>query len=121
MECAGHEKCCFWPIVIFWPDQAFNSFSAFDENALTRINPADIRKKGSVPTNASIFFTIFQTFMSGPDGAPYFGEYPKIFDFIIIDECHRGGANDECRTGVMFGIFFSCGAAWTYSNSEAQR
>ena len=77
-------------------DQAFNSFSAFDENALARINPADIRKKGSVPTNASIFFTIFQTFMSGPDGAPYFGEYPKdFFDFIIIDECHRGGANDE--------------------------
>lgn len=27
---------------------------------------------------------------------PYFGEYPKdYFDFIIIDECHRGGANDE--------------------------
>jgi type I restriction enzyme R subunit len=27
---------------------------------------------------------------------PYFGEYPTdYFDFIIIDECHRGGANDE--------------------------
>ena len=27
---------------------------------------------------------------------PYFGEYPRdFFDFIIIDECHRGGANDE--------------------------
>ena len=27
---------------------------------------------------------------------PYFGEYPEdFFDFIIIDECHRGGANDE--------------------------
>lgn len=26
----------------------------------------------------------------------YFGEYPKdFFDLIIIDECHRGGANDE--------------------------
>ena len=25
-----------------------------------------------------------------------FGQYPKdYFDFIIIDECHRGGANDE--------------------------
>jgi type I restriction enzyme R subunit len=77
-------------------DQAFNSFSAFDENALVRINPADIRKKGVVPTNGSIFFTIFQTFMSGANNTPYFGEYPKdFFDFIIIDECHRGGANDE--------------------------
>ena len=26
----------------------------------------------------------------------YFGQYaPDFFDFIIIDECHRGGANDE--------------------------
>ncbi|NOU08522.1 MAG: DEAD/DEAH box helicase family protein [Nitrospira sp.] len=26
----------------------------------------------------------------------YFGEYPPdFFDFIVIDECHRGGANDE--------------------------
>ncbi len=53
-----------------------------------------------MPTNASVFFTIFQTFMSGPptDGqpSPYFGDYPPdFFDFIIIDECHRGGANDE--------------------------
>lgn len=77
-------------------DQAFNAFSAFAEDALVRINPADIRKKGSVPTNGNIFFTIFQTFMSGPNDTPYFGEYPKdYFDFIVVDECHRGGANDE--------------------------
>ena len=65
-----------------------------------RIAPEDIRKKGKVPKNGSLFFTIFQTFMSGPpkDGkpSPYFGEYPPdFFDFIVIDECHRGGANDE--------------------------
>lgn len=81
-------------------DQAYNAFSAFEEDALVRIAPDEIRKKGKVPTNGSIFFTIFQTFMSGPpkDGkpSPYFGEYPPdFFDFIIIDECHRGGANDE--------------------------
>jgi type I restriction enzyme R subunit len=77
-------------------DQAYNSFSAFPEDALVRIDPADIRKKGKVPKNGSIFFTIFQTFMSGPNDTPYFGEYPAdFFDFIIIDECHRGGANDE--------------------------
>ncbi len=77
-------------------DQAFNSFNAFPDDALIRINPKDISKKGRVPTNGSIFFTIFQTFMSGPDNSPYFGQYPSdYFDFIIIDECHRGGANDE--------------------------
>jgi len=77
-------------------DQAYNAFSAFADDALVRIVPADIRRKGRVPKNGSIFFTIFQTFMSGPGGSPYFGEYPSdFFDFIVIDECHRGGANDE--------------------------
>ncbi len=77
-------------------DQAFNSFGAFEEDALVRIDPSEIRKKGRVPKNGNIFFTIFQTFMSGKDDTPYFGAYPKdFFDVIIIDECHRGGANDE--------------------------
>jgi type I restriction enzyme R subunit len=80
--------------------EAYNAFSAFPEDALVRIDPADIKKKGKVPKNGNLFFTIFQTFMSGPpkDGhpSPYFGEYPAdFFDFIVIDECHRGGANDE--------------------------
>ena len=88
-------------------DQAFNAFSAFPEDALIRIKPSEIRKSGGVPTNGSIFFTIFQTFMSGTDEqgnpAPYFGDYPKdYFDFIVIDECHRGGANDESNwRGIM--------------------
>src|SRR3989338_3225643 len=64
-------------------DQAFgNDFSIFPSDARVRINPLDIRKKGGVPMGGSIYFTIFQTFMSGPDGAPYFGEYPPdFFDF----------------------------------------
>jgi type I restriction enzyme R subunit len=80
----------------FLADQAFNAFSTFPDDVLVRVNPKDINKKGSVPTNGSIFFTIFQTFMCGKDNQPYFGEYPTdYFDFIIIDECHRGGADDE--------------------------
>lgn len=87
-------------------DQAFNAFSAFEEDALVRINPADIKKKGRVPKNGSIFFTIFQTFMSGPGDTPYFGEYPRdFFDFIIIDECHRGGANDESSWRAIMEYF----------------
>jgi type I restriction enzyme R subunit len=77
-------------------DQAYNSFGAFSEDALVRITPNDIRKKGAVPMNGSIFFAIFQTFMSGPNETPYYGDYPAdYFDLIIIDECHRGGVNDE--------------------------
>ena len=81
-------------------DQAYNAFTGFDEDALVRITPKDITRKGKVPKNASIFFTIFQTFMSGPEvngqPTPYFGDYPPdFFDLIVIDECHRGGAKDE--------------------------
>jgi type I restriction enzyme R subunit len=90
------------PRILFLADrnilanQAYNSFSEFGEHAMERITPAGIRKKGRVPKNANIFFTIFQTFMSGPDDTTFFGEYPKgFFDLIIVDECHRGGANDE--------------------------
>ena len=103
----------------FLADQAFNAFSAFPEDAMVRIKPKDIKKKGKVPTNGSIFFTIFQSFMTSAVNteaiktdtemlmaaepvALYgtekynFGQYPKdYFDFIVIDECHRGGANDE--------------------------
>ena len=94
------------PKILFLADrnilanQAFNDFSAFPEDALVRIDPEIIRKKGQVPKNGSVFFTIFQTFMTGTDAdgqpSPSFGDYPPdFFDFIVIDECHRGGASDE--------------------------
>lgn len=119
-------------------DQAFNAFGDFEDDALLRITPKDIKKKVKVPTNGNVFFTIFQSFMAsdateneeelaeelideravevaGNDvcseqmvadvevpyeverkSESYFGQYPAdFFDFIIIDECHRGGANDE--------------------------
>ena len=90
------------PRILFLADrnilanQASLDFSAFPEDALVRIKPSEITKRGEVPMNGSVFFTIFQTFMSGPDGKPNFGEYPPdFFDLVIVDECHRGGANDE--------------------------
>ena len=95
------------PRILFLADrnilanQAFNAFSAFPEDAMVRISPHAIAKKKAVPKNGNLFFTIFQTFMSGKQGADgkpsaSFGDYPPdFFDLIIIDECHRGGANDE--------------------------
>ena len=90
------------PRILFLADrnilanQAYLDFTAFSENAKVRIEPSEISKRGQVPKNGSIFFTIFQTFMSGSDSQKYFQEYEEdFFDLIIIDECHRGGANDE--------------------------
>ena len=77
-------------------DQAYNAFSAFPPDAVARIDPDSLRERhGRPPKNASVFFTIFQTFMTG-EGEPVFTGYPPdFFDFIVIDECHRGGAQDE--------------------------
>lgn len=112
------------PRILFLADrnilasQAMNAFAAFPEDAIARIDPSEIRKKGRVPKNANLFFTIFQTFMSSAsedsqnerydeedelvesitaeDIRRNFNEYPEdFFDFVIVDECHRGGANDE--------------------------
>lgn len=135
------------PRILFLADrnilanQAYNSFGAFEEDALVRITPKEINKKGRVPKNGSIFFTIFQTFMSGnfneteqeieqklehhleeeqlqslmvaESENPYnqkpvtnFGQYPPdFFDFIIVDECHRGGANDESNWRAILDYF----------------
>ena len=106
------------PRILFLADrnvlanQAFNAFGAFAEDAVVRIRPADIRKAGGVPKNASVFITIFQTFMSGVNGEgekdPYFGEYPAdFFDFIVVDECHRGGASDESQWRAILEYFSS--------------
>ena len=112
------------PRILFLADrnilanQAYNAFGSFPEDAMVRMTPAEVQRKGGVPKNGSIFFTIFQSFMSGttdavedviidedsgetvevfePLPAANFAQYPPdFFDFIIIDECHRGGANDE--------------------------
>jgi type I restriction enzyme, R subunit len=60
---------------------------AFSDNALVRINPSEISKKGEMPKNGGVFFTIFQSFMSGANGKPYFGEYETADTF----ECAAGG------------------------------
>ena len=109
-------------------DQAFNAFNAFDaidENIKVRITPSEISKKGHVPKNGSIFFTIFQSFLTRAQSNPEleeeddelvskenrpedfrFGQYePDFFDFIIIDECHRGGANDESSWRAIMEYF----------------
>ena len=59
-------------------DQAFNGFFGFANDALCRITPGSVRQNGKVPTNASIFFTIFQTFESGEEDKPNLVSIPEI-------------------------------------------
>ncbi len=87
-------------------DQAFNAFGAFPDGAMVRMRPSDVKKSGEVPKNASVFFTIFQSFMTESTGEANYGQYPPdFFDFIVVDECHRGGANDESTWRAILDYF----------------
>ncbi len=89
-------------------NQAINDFEQFPDDAMVRITPDELRKNhGKVPTARHLYFTIFQTFMCADEsGEPYYKQYPQdFFDFIIIDECHRGGANDESQWRELMEYF----------------
>ena len=90
-------------------DQAYNTFNPL-EKEIIRLNGKEIKKRGGkVPTNANIFFAIYQSIAENKnrviettdeetedDVTAYYKQYPSnFFDLIIIDECHRGSANDE--------------------------
>ena len=91
-------------------NQAKNDFEQFPEDAMERITPDllhDKKHQDRVPKARHLYFTIFQTFMSeDPTGQPFYKQYPpEFFDFIIIDECHRGGANDESEWRQLMEYF----------------
>ncbi|NJB83585.1 EcoAI/FtnUII family type I restriction enzme subunit R [Wenyingzhuangia aestuarii] len=77
-------------------DQAINTFNPY-ENDVIKIDGEEVKKRnGIVPTNAFIFFAIYQAIAEREDIGGYYKEYPSdFFDIIIIDECHRGSANEE--------------------------
>lgn len=84
-------------------DQAMNTFNPLEKDIL-KINGELIKKKwGVVPTNANIFFAIYQALVWGANEEnpedileSYYNRYERdFFDLIIIDECHRGGARED--------------------------
>ncbi len=86
-------------------EQAMGDFSPL-ENEIVRINGDAIRKKGSIPTNGNIFFSIYQAMTGGPSDNPYYRDYPEdFFDLIVIDECHRGGAGNESNWRAVLDHF----------------
>ena len=105
-------------------NQAVNDFEQFDEDSMVRITPELLHKnKDKVPTARHLYFTIFQTFMCDDEtGHPYYRQYPSdFFDFIIIDECHRGGANDESQWRELmeyFSFAYQLGMTATPRRSE---
>ncbi|MFY0664453.1 MAG: DEAD/DEAH box helicase family protein [Natronospirillum sp.] len=76
-------------------DQAINTFNPYEKD-LIKINGEEVRKRnGMVLTNAYIFFAIYQAIAERENIDGYYKAYPKdFFDLVLIDECHRGAANE---------------------------
>jgi type I site-specific restriction endonuclease len=105
------------PRILFLADrnilanQAFNSFSAFPEDALVRIKPSEIKKSGKVPTNGNIFFTIFQTFMTSTSSVTKVAEE----NFNEISEIEIG------KQGYMYVLQCADGSFYTGSTNNLER
>lgn len=95
-------------------DQAINTFNPYEKD-LIKINGEEVRKRnGVVPTNAHIFFAIYQAISERENIDGYYKSYPEdFFDLVLIDECHRGAANeagswrailDHFRSAVHLGL-----------------
>ncbi|MCV3432494.1 DEAD/DEAH box helicase family protein [Campylobacter lari] len=86
-------------------DQALGEFNPIEGDCVA-VSAQELRKNnGRVPTSANVFFGIYQSLASNSkeqenaneeQESKFYLQYPKdFFDLIIIDECRRGGANEE--------------------------
>jgi len=108
-------------------DQAMNTFNPLEKDIL-KINWKEIKKRWwKVPTNANIFFAIYQALVwwsiEGDSETnsewqnfieeAYYNRYDKdFFDLIIIDECHRWGAKDDWNWAEILKYFSSAVHLW---------
>lgn len=98
-------------------DQALGEFNAVESDCKV-ISAEEIRKNdGKIITNANVFFGIYQSLAANSKDqentqeeqeSKFYLQYPKdFFDLIIIDECHRGGANEEGNWACILEHFSS--------------
>ncbi len=98
-------------------DQALGEFNAVESDCKV-ISAEEIRKNdGKIITNANVFFGIYQSLAANSKDqentqeeqeGKFYLQYPKdFFDLIIIDECHRGGANEEGNWACVLEHFSS--------------
>ena len=77
-------------------DQSIQQDFAPLEKVIHKINVAKDDK--STITSHEVYFSLYQQLV-GEDDEEHFSELftPDFFDFIIVDECHRGSAKEESR------------------------
>ncbi|EMX6805711.1 DEAD/DEAH box helicase family protein [Campylobacter coli] len=97
--------------------QALGEFNPIESDCKA-ISAEEIRKNGGkIITSANVFFGIYQSLAANSkeqentqeeQESKFYLQYPKdFFDLIIIDECHRGGANEEGNWACVLEHFSS--------------
>lgn len=79
-------------------DQALGEFNYIEQDC-KKIDTKELKKSLTLPS-ANVYFGIYQSLSAESDindeENKFYLLFPKdFFDLVIIDECHRGGANEE--------------------------
>ncbi len=91
--------------VLFLTDRDYLLGQAMD-NAFTPFGQARARIRGEVNTSRDILFATYQS-LAGEEGRPgLYRRYPRdFFSLIVVDECHRGSAQDDSNWRAILGYF----------------
>ena len=83
-------------------DQAFEAFDDFKD---ARFRLESLTEKP--PQDRILYFTLYQTLLGTHyDETRYQTVFrPDFFDLVIVDECHYGSSNDECRWRAILDYF----------------
>ena len=91
--------------VLFLTDRDYLLGQAMD-NAFTPFGQARARIRGDVNTSRDILFATYQS-LAGEEGrSGLYHRYPRdFFSLIVVDECHRGSAQDDSNWRAILGYF----------------
>ena len=66
------------------------------DRTFTPLGDAAIKIQGQAVKSREVYFAIYQAIADHQDAPGLYRQYPRdFFDLIIVDECHRGSANEE--------------------------
>ncbi len=91
--------------VLFITDRDWLLTQAMD-NEFAPFRDARARIRGELRTAQDIFFATYQALAGAEGRAALYLRYPRnYFDLVIIDECHRGSADEESNWRTILNYF----------------
>lgn len=93
--------------VLFITDRDWLLTQAMD-NEFAPFREARARIRGELKTAQDVFFATYQALAGAEGRAALYNRYPRnYFDLVLIDECHRGSAQDDSNWRTILEHFNS--------------